>query len=453
MKTTTTLTAIATLFASAVFAQTGPEALTITATGNSIGQPSMTIEFSGHGSGFYDVYDTASASSALSNSTIGPSNNLDSLMTLPANIVSFFTMSDDQMAIDRFDSRPSIDRTTALSFGILSSIADTISISASAVFGIDSLNASNNETINYVYLEDLSTGIFYQILDNNVTLPISANVMSAMNYVLHIIAKPLVTTTSATCFTSTNGTISMHNPFCSNWHYNIYDNGNLIFNSSASNPDTTLYNFAPNFYDVALYMDNLLVDSEKVHVNSPAQVIPSFSALSGNSALENEQILFMNQSSGADFFDWSFGDATTDSVVNPLHAYSVAGNYAVTLTARDSNGCTASFTDTMFISPSQSLHQGPTIGHRITNSSSDPTARTNNSNEVNVAGNELKITVNQNNEEQLLVQIMNMNGQLISSTSTTETSTSFDVPATGVYVVTITSANGTVVSKKVAVAN
>src|SRR6185436_112856 len=46
---------------------------------------------------------------------------------------------------------------------------------------------------------------------------------------------------------------------------------------------------------------------------------------------------------------WDFGDATTDSVPNPLHQYALAGDYLVTLTSFAPTSCGSSDTMTVHV--------------------------------------------------------------------------------------------------------
>lgn len=50
-------------------------------------------------------------------------------------------------------------------------------------------------------------------------------------------------------------------------------------------------------------------------------------------------IQFSNATSGANAYQWLFGDGNTSTEENPLHTYKSAGNYSVTLIAYSSNGC------------------------------------------------------------------------------------------------------------------
>ena len=44
-------------------------------------------------------------------------------------------------------------------------------------------------------------------------------------------------------------------------------------------------------------------------------------------------------SMGYDYWEWDFGDGNTSTEQNPMHVYSEAGNYEVSLTTNNRNGC------------------------------------------------------------------------------------------------------------------
>lgn len=50
-------------------------------------------------------------------------------------------------------------------------------------------------------------------------------------------------------------------------------------------------------------------------------------------------------------YNWAFGDATTDTITNPLHIYNSQGNYNVALTANTIEGCSASTTQLISVYP------------------------------------------------------------------------------------------------------
>jgi gliding motility-associated-like protein len=71
---------------------------------------------------------------------------------------------------------------------------------------------------------------------------------------------------------------------------------------------------------------------------------------------------FINQSNGAVSYVWDFGDGTTSTQFNPTHTYNAVGNYTVSLTATNANGCTHTFTQNDYVKiqpPSASINNLP----------------------------------------------------------------------------------------------
>lgn len=60
-----------------------------------------------------------------------------------------------------------------------------------------------------------------------------------------------------------------------------------------------------------------------------------------STGLPDNIVTFANTSTGAETYNWDFGDGATDSVANPTHDYAANCNYTVVLTAFDSAGCTS----------------------------------------------------------------------------------------------------------------
>jgi len=61
-------------------------------------------------------------------------------------------------------------------------------------------------------------------------------------------------------------------------------------------------------------------------------------------------IAFNNSSSGAVSYDWSFGDGGSSADLNPNYVYQGEGNFTITLTVTDANGCTDQAQQTIQIS-------------------------------------------------------------------------------------------------------
>src|SRR5690606_34388478 len=52
-----------------------------------------------------------------------------------------------------------------------------------------------------------------------------------------------------------------------------------------------------------------------------------------------QQFLFVNLSSGANAFNWDFGDGSGDTVQSPAKSYADTGTYMVKLIVTDTAGC------------------------------------------------------------------------------------------------------------------
>lgn len=63
---------------------------------------------------------------------------------------------------------------------------------------------------------------------------------------------------------------------------------------------------------------------------------------------ETGEVTFLNVSSNADSFSWSFGDGTTSNLINPIKTYET-GTYTVVLTATNAQGASDTFEDTISI--------------------------------------------------------------------------------------------------------
>jgi gliding motility-associated-like protein len=80
-----------------------------------------------------------------------------------------------------------------------------------------------------------------------------------------------------------------------------------------------------------------------------ANPIADFTVENPNLLVDDPTAVFINQSVGAQTFDWNFGDGSTSTAVNPIHDYDDIGEYYVTMYATNEFGCvdSANFTITI----------------------------------------------------------------------------------------------------------
>lgn len=151
--------------------------------------------------------------------------------------------------------------------------------------------------------------------------------------------------------TETNGTVPLHVYFTgnvtgnvTNWHWKFQniDTGNITYSSTNV---TTVHIFGkPGLYNVTLDVwgpngNDTLIKPAYITVNAPSSNLPiayfTTNVTSGYAPLD---VQFNDISYNATAWNWNFGDGTNSSEQNPMHTYSVAGNYTVNLTASNAYG-------------------------------------------------------------------------------------------------------------------
>ena len=125
------------------------------------------------------------------------------------------------------------------------------------------------------------------------------------------------------------------------WKWNLGDSSI----SNVANP-IQIYNH-PGEYDVKLVVENQfgcldsISDTARIIVPGPISMFSVSDAL----LCDTLPVYFFDSSMNAVSWQWFFGDGNTSTAQNPSHIYQQAGNYAITLMAADSNGCSASYTN------------------------------------------------------------------------------------------------------------
>jgi len=113
---------------------------------------------------------------------------------------------------------------------------------------------------------------------------------------------------------------------------------------SVANPGHTY--MAQGSYNVSLQATNsdgcTSTLTKPVYIQINSGVIADFNFTTPNSCRPPAAVSFNNASTGLGTlsYTWDFGDGQTSAATNPTHSYTAAGNYTVTLTVRNSSGCT-----------------------------------------------------------------------------------------------------------------
>jgi PKD repeat protein len=120
------------------------------------------------------------------------------------------------------------------------------------------------------------------------------------------------------------------------WNWDFGDGG-----TSISQSPVHTYSVAGN-YTVNLTANNVNGTNSKsgtITVLQPASVLPVANFISNvSSGYAPLTVQFTDRSENATGWSWDFGDGNTSTTQNPVHIFSVAGNYTVDLTAANAKG-------------------------------------------------------------------------------------------------------------------
>lgn len=167
-----------------------------------------------------------------------------------------------------------------------------------------------------------------------------------------VIAAPNASFTASPFFSCTaplqvtfSNTSTSGGPTTYTWNFG---NGNT---STQTNPVNTYT--ASGSYNVMLIAsqngcsDTLLAPNQVLIQNINASFVASPSVICSGQA-----VTFTNTSiPAAVAANWNFGDGNTSTALNPVHTYSVAGTYTVTLSASDANNCSGNASSVITVDP------------------------------------------------------------------------------------------------------
>ena len=144
--------------------------------------------------------------------------------------------------------------------------------------------------------------------------------------------------------------------------------GTLVYfgNTSAPQPTVTNWSFGDgasstllspshNYTSAGVYPVRLIntfgscIDSVIKPISVLIPAVASFTATDSVSCDSLFTVQFTNQSTGANSWNWSFGDGSTSTQQNPQHEYIGYGSWTVSLIASNSANCSGSYTKNQFI--------------------------------------------------------------------------------------------------------
>lgn len=139
---------------------------------------------------------------------------------------------------------------------------------------------------------------------------------------------------------------SVSNGFLSGW---FWDFGDLSATNDTSDQKNPLYSYtAAGTYTVQLIVTTNSGCKDTI-ANTVIVSLSPAAFFTATSVCEGNNTSFTDGSTGAQQWQWNFGDATNSTLQNPAHQYLAAGTYNVILFVTASNGCVNFYMDTVAV--------------------------------------------------------------------------------------------------------
>jgi gliding motility-associated-like protein len=120
--------------------------------------------------------------------------------------------------------------------------------------------------------------------------------------------------------------------------------------SNLQNPTVTYTSTSTNQYEIILTATDSLgcIDADTAYVNP---TIPDTNFVVNDRTLCIDDSALFTLSGGAQIAtaDWNFGDGGTSSDLNPWHTFNTAGDFTITVTVTDTNGCVGTKTRATYV--------------------------------------------------------------------------------------------------------
>ncbi|MBL0047056.1 MAG: PKD domain-containing protein [Bacteroidetes bacterium] len=211
--------------------------------------------------------------------------------------------------------------------------------------GLESLSASICIT-----LEDTYSGVITNLRNQNTFAYFLSDTANKPRFLIQISNAYKIETTPSTCGTTGSGKLIITGN--TNSIYALSNMQGTIIKSSVLNAGVdTVSNLNIGQY-LLLFTDSssaCISFADTVEIEEGTSVVASFN-MNTASVLPNQMVSFSNQSNGASYYSWNFGDnSPIDTSTHPTHSYAASGVYTVTLTAGNTLGCAKSFSRSIIV--------------------------------------------------------------------------------------------------------
>lgn len=295
--------------------------------------------------------------------------------------------------------------------------------------GLNSID--NLDPTSIIRLEDKLLGVFHHLQQGDYSFNISSQqLLNTTRFTLHVSHAAILSTVLADC-NNLNGKILVDQDTTITWtQCQLFNSASELIGTQSNVTGQFAFNgLSSGNYSIAFYY-NSYVATRQVTLSSN-QISVTIGTASQTIAT-GQPLQFTSSTLNTAYYDWDFGDGTIiTAIANPQMIYYAPGVYTVTLRASNASGCEGFAYITVTV----------TQGTGISNTLADKVS-------VYAAG---KTVVIKNDAAVIdaAYTITNITGQIVSMGKLENTTQTIYLSenATGVYVINVTSAEGTLSRK------
>lgn len=186
-----------------------------------------------------------------------------------------------------------------------------------------------------ITFEDLYTGTITDLRSDSSYTFQSDTMAPFPRFIIHIDIDYDINVQNPTCYSFNNGGIEISGIGIDNSYFKLIKDS-LLIDSIFTLTDSLIFNnLNSGVYNLETnHIGNCSLRSSDLILIDPIEVNSEFTVNSNTLYLDsNQTLLTSNQSSGASYYEWDFGDNNFSNDYSPIHNYSFEGQYFVTLLA------------------------------------------------------------------------------------------------------------------------
>ena len=152
-------------------------------------------------------------------------------------------------------------------------------------------------------------------------------------------------------------------------------------------------------YSASLIVSNSFGCTDTLYTSIEVSEIEASFELESSDVCVDQIVSFVDMSIGATSWEWDFGDGVYSTFANPLHVYDAEGEYTVSLTASNSDGCSDEISFDVFASICSGIEEGEIISSVLLY--------------PNPSNEKFEVNVQLNSASDLFIEIIDVHGRMV----------------------------------------